>query len=89
MQFPLLIIVIKLSISMSDRYSLFYFLTCNEVCFWQSACNDVELYINYATSVNGVARIFFWGGQPGTFSVISPGSRPHSVGGGGSSRNFP
>ena len=32
---------------------------------------------------NGVARIFVLGGPPGTFSVISPGSRPHSVGGGG------
>ena len=36
-------------------------------------------------AVNGVARIFFGGGQ---FSVIS-GGRPDSVGGGGSSRNFP
>ena len=26
---------------------------------------------------------FGLGGPPGTFSVISPGSRPHSVGGGG------
>ena len=23
---------------------------------------------------NGVARIFFWGGAPGTFFVISPGA---------------
>ena len=38
---------------------------------------------------NGVARIFFGGGATRTFSVISPGGRPHSVGGGGSSRNFP
>ena len=26
---------------------------------------------------------FCLGGAPGTFSIISPGSRPHSVGGGG------
>ena len=43
---------------------------------------------------NGVARIFVWVGgggtrpmSPGTFYVIST-SRPHSVGGGGSSRNY-
>ena len=33
-------------------------------------------------ATNGVARIFFLGGPPGTFSSPLRGSRPHSVGGG-------
>ena len=39
-------------------------------------------------SLNGVARIFFLGGPPGTFSVISPGTDRIQWGRGGSSRNF-
>ena len=55
---------------------------CVRVCVWGWG---LILYDSESVVVNGVARIDFWGGQ---LSVIS-GGRPDSVGGGGSSRDFP
>ena len=82
-------VILRFCVVISRIFNIFSLYQTVIQCTYE--CVNSSSIFQRATVItfNGVARIFVWGGPPGTFCVISPGSRPHSVGGGGSSRNFP